>query len=95
MKKSAIIGIYAVLAISLVIIIGLKSYDVESAAWKYASGEGSIGDWIEFKSTVYSERNDAIFKTTQAVTLILKVTKSEMIIKNLINGQNARYINKK
>jgi hypothetical protein len=89
------------IGITLVIIISCNpntdNQYINKYEWKYGSGGGSIGDWLNFEGDIYAIRNDTLFKHDTARAKVVSLDTNdyyndvELKIKSFKNGKFAIY----
>ena len=73
--------------------------DIKEQSWKYSNG-ANIGDWIDFKNSLFSLSNDTIYSNQTAIAKIISSrisvfeSKRTITIESIKNKQLGIYIEK-
>ena len=78
---------------------GMTEYDIKEQTWKYLGG-ANIGDWIDFKNSIFSLSNDTIYSNKMPVARIVSSrtstfgSKRTLVFESIDNKQKGTYIEK-
>ncbi len=73
--------------------------DINEQTWKYSEG-ATIGDWIDFRGSIFALKKDTIYSNKVSVAVIISSkistfgSKRNLVIESIKNKQKGIYIEK-